>query len=240
VQLPNWFKVLWWLALTGVLSAFLYFRYPDLISGKSTPADIVVFIIWVALLLAPLFKEVSLLGITLKQEIEELKGFLVTQVSDIRSEVRNAVDVRTTFSPHFTLPMPAADSQLPELETRIKAVLSDAFAAQGLKASPVAPALPIPEDVSFLFATRYNIERELRRIVQTRELFAESRRSVPVFQLARFLTESEVIEPRLANAIREVYAVCSLAIHGEAVSKAKVSFVKDVGPDLVAALKAIG
>src|SRR6266446_2760204 len=109
MQLPNWFKVVWWLLLTGLLTAFLYHRYPDLVTGRAAAADIVVFVIWVALLLAPLFNEVSLLGITLKREIEDLKGFVSAQVVDIRSEVRNAVDVRTTFSPQFNIPAPAAD-----------------------------------------------------------------------------------------------------------------------------------
>lgn len=215
MQLPNWFKVCWWLALTGVLTAFLYYRYPDLVTGNATPADIVVFVIWVALLLAPLFKEVSLPGITLRQEIEELKGFVATQVSDIRSEVRNMVEVRNTFSPQFTLPAPVADSQLPGLETRIRSAVSDALAAQGVKPLPVKPDVPVSEEVSFLFATRYNIEKELRRIGQAREIFAEARRPVPVFHLARSLAEAELIEPRLANAIREVYSVCSPAIHAE-------------------------
>src|SRR6266567_6725308 len=111
MKLPNWFKVIWWFALIALLTAFLYHRYPVLVTGKAAVADIVVFVIWVALLLAPLFNEVSLLGITLKQELDELRGFISTQVADIRSEVRNAVDIRTTFSPHFNIPAPAADAQ---------------------------------------------------------------------------------------------------------------------------------
>jgi hypothetical protein len=139
------------------------------------------------------------------------------------------------------MPAPAADSQLPEIEKRIKAAVSDALAARGvgLKAAGI-PELALTDDVAFLFSTRYHIEKELRRIAQSRELtLAQVRRAIPTFQLARMLVESELIEPRLANAIREVYAVCSPAIHGESVTPAQLSFVREVGPELIRALRAI-
>lgn len=243
MKLPNWFKIGWWALLTGTLTAFLYRRYPDLAAGHAAPADIVVFVIWVALLLAPLFAEVSLLGITLKQELDELKGFVSAQVADIRNEVRNAVDIRATFSPHFTLPAPASDAQLPDLEARIKSALAAELAAHGLR--PVQPRSPLvaPDDVTFLFSARYNIERELRRIAEGRRVVAAieqpARRPLTIVQLTRQLTESELIEPRLAHAIREVYSVCSPAVHGEPVSPAQVSFVREVAPELVATLRAI-
>lgn len=240
MKLPNWFKIGWWLLLTGIITWFLYNRYPALVVGQATGADVVAFVIWVALLLVPLFNEVSLLGITLKQEAEELKKFVAAQVSEIRSEVRNAVDIRTTFSPNIMIPAPPTDSQLPELEARIKAAVTGALASHGLKPQEATPpALRVSDDVSFLFATRYNIERELRRITYSRDIATTSRRPLPIFQLSRMLAETGLIEPRLDHAIREVYAICSPAIHGEPVSDAQVAFAKDVGPELVAALKAI-
>lgn len=64
-------------------------------------------------MLTPLFQEVSFLGVKFKQEVEALKSFVATQVNEIRNEVRTAIDVRTTFSPHISFPMPVSDEQLP-------------------------------------------------------------------------------------------------------------------------------
>lgn len=243
MQLPNWLKILWWLLLLGALTFFLHSRYPDLIAGKASPADIVVFLIWIALLLAPLFSEVTLLGISLKQDIKDLKESVSTQVAEIRSEVRNAVDVRTTFSPHFNIPAPASDAQLPDLEARIKAALSEALATHGVGPQKNKPTLEAPDDVALLFAARYGIERELRRIVDEHEMRTVSpdirRRAVPVFQLVRKLVTAEIIEPKLASAISEVYSVCSPGIHGEPVTEAQVTFVREVAPELISALKAV-
>lgn len=239
MKLPNWFKILWWFLLTASLTWVLYKRYPDLVAGHAAAVDVFVFAVWVALMLVPLFHEVSFLGVKFKQEVEELKSFVAAQVGDIRSDVRNAVDIRTTFSPQIMIPAPVSDAQLPELEAKIKAAVSEALATQGLRAeSADRSAVEAPADVTFLFATRYAIEKELRRIASGR-LRGLDGRPMPIFRLGRALVQAEVMEPRLENAIREVYAVCSPAIHGEPVTQAQTSFVKDVGPELIAALRSI-
>ena len=239
MKLPNWLKILWWLVLTGALTYFLLARLPDLFSGKAAAADVAVFGVWASLLLAPLFTEVSFLGVTLKNEIEEMRNALSVQLNDIRTDVRSAVDVRTTVSPQFNIPAPVADTQLPQLEERVKSAVSAALEVHGIKGQPRESPLTVNDDVAFLFATRYNIEVELRRIAQGRDVSSAVRRPLPSFQLVRTLSQAEVLEPSLGNVIREVYAVCSPAIHGEAVTEAQVEFVKDVGPQLVAALRTI-
>jgi len=238
VQLPNWLKIAWWILLTGAVTYFLWRRYPDLVAGRAVPADIVAFVIWMALLLAPLFKEVSLLGITLKQEVDELKKFVSSQVAEVRADLKNVVDVRT----NITIPAPAPDAQLPELERRIKGYLSEALATH----FPVKREVPgaklsveVEENVTLLFNTRYALEKELRRIARARELIVFQRRAIPIFQITRALLDACLIDQTLEHAIREVYAVCSPAVHGEPVTEAQVKFVADVGPDLVSSLKAI-
>ncbi len=239
MKLPKWAKILWWLAITGALTYFLRTRLPDLLAGNSNAADIAVFGVWMALLLAPLFSEVTLLGITLKNEIEELKGAVKTQLHEIRSEVRNAVDVRATFSPQFHMPAPVSDAQLPQLEERIKAAVAGALTSQGVKEEPKHPVLAVDDDVAFLFAIRYHIETELRRLAQRGIIASAMRTHLPTHKLLRELTESEIVPRDLGSAIREVYAVCSPAIHGENISQAQLEFVKDVGPQLVATLRAL-
>ncbi|WP_051412954.1 hypothetical protein [Methylophilus sp. 5] len=238
MQLPNWAKILWWSILVGVLTYFLRERLPDLLTGKAAAADIAAFGVWMALLLAPLFNEVTLLGVTLKNQIEELKDHIATQIADVRADVRNAVDVRATVSPTFNLPGPPSDAQLPAIEAQVKAAVAAALAEHG-SSTPVSTDFVVSDDVAYLFATRYHIESELRRLASDREIGATIRRVPPTHLLSRSLVESGLLSPRLGNAIREVYSVCSPAIHGEPVTAAQVSFVRDVGPELIAALRSI-
>lgn len=238
MHIPNWLKIVWWLAIVGTLTFFLRERLPDLLSGTAAAADVAVFGVWMALLLAPLFSEVTLLGITLKNEIEELKGHIAAQISDVRADVRNAVDIRATVSPTFNMPSPPADAKLPAIEAQVKAAVAAAFAEQGKVASS-SGSFAVSDDVGYLFATRYHLETELRRLATGREVGIAVKRALPTHLLTRSLVESGLLDPRLGNAIREVYSVCSPAIHGESISEAQVAFVRDVAPELISALRSI-
>ena len=63
MKLPNWFRILWWFLLTAGLTWVLYRRYPDLVAGHAAAVDVFVFAVWVALILVPLFHEVSFSGV---------------------------------------------------------------------------------------------------------------------------------------------------------------------------------
>jgi hypothetical protein len=240
MKLPNWFKISWWILLTSIVTSYLYKRYPQLVQGNAVPADIFIFFVWVALALVPIFQEISFFGITLKQEIKRLRQEFGVQISSLRTEVQNSVNVRTQINPQFTFPPPLPDSQLPQLEARVQAAVGAALQAHGV--GPQADAAPealVDDNTLFLFQARLNIERELRRISNDRLQETERQRHVPIMQITRFLVNSELIEPSLVDAIREVYSVCSPAIHGEVPTQAQVSFVREVLPRLLAALRAI-
>jgi hypothetical protein len=240
MKIPYQLKAIWWFILVGVLTIFLSARLPDLLSGKAAAADVAVFGVWMALLLAPLFTEVSLLGITLKNEIGKLKDEIGNQLADVRTELKNAIDIRTSISPTIHFPSPAADALIPAVEEQVKAAVAAAFAERGLRFEPKEKDLSVSDDTMFLFKTRYHIERELRRIATGRDLMlSNQRRYQPAHVLASALVDWGLLSARLGNAVREVYAVCSAAIHGENISEKQVAFVRDVGGELVSALHSI-
>lgn len=233
-------KAVWWFILVGVLTFFLSARLPDLLSGKAVAADVAVFGVWMALLLAPLFSEVSLLGITLKNEIGKLKEDIGNQLTDVRTELRNAIDIRTSFSPTIHFPSPATDAQIPAIEAQVKAAVAAALAERDLRSVSINEEPKVSDDAVFLFKTRYQIERELRRIAAGRDLLmSNQRRYQPAHVLASALVEWGLLSPRLGNAVREVYAVCSAAIHVEDISEKQAAFVRDVAGELISALHSI-
>ena len=83
------------------------------------------------------------------------------------------------------------------------------------------------------------MEKELRRIWKQRFGEVEGKRPAPYLLITRSLVEAGLIDPKIANVIREVYAICSPAIHGLQVSESQVRFVRDIAPELMASLKAI-
>jgi hypothetical protein len=235
MKLPNWFKIVWWLLLLLALTVYLGERYPELRSGHSIPMDVVVFLVWVGLLLAPLFQEIGFWGLTLKQQLEGLKSDVRDQVQSLKSEIQNVVQV----SPNITI-VPPSDSQLPAIEREVRRVLSQVIARDGVNEwrSHLITALPSPSnDVMFLIEVRVAMESELRNIAR-RALNAEA--PIIISRLVDILTKGGILNSELGNVIRQVYAVCSPAVHGLEVSAAKVRFVREVAPDLITALKRLG
>lgn len=231
-------RIAWWLLLVTAVTWFIAQRHPDLVPGRAAPADIVVFLVWVALLLVPLFQELEFFGLKFRQEIQSAKEEVKGEIASVRSELRNAVDILAVFSPQITFPVPLPDSQLPDVENRVKAAVEEALASHGLRRPPADTDLQVPKDAMLLFATRFNVERELRRIARQRDLDIGLRR-VAGMQLSRALVQAGVIEPSLDRAIREVYAVSSAGVHAEDVTPAQAAFVRDVASELVGTLKAI-
>src|SRR4051812_4533438 len=114
MKFPNWLKIIWWLLLTGFLGYIVYKRLNSVINGSSTGFDIFVFLVFVALMLAPIFSEIELFGIKLKQEIKELKKDVTEKISDLRNDIRinQAQTINNTI--HGFGP-PPPDDKLPEL-----------------------------------------------------------------------------------------------------------------------------
>lgn len=65
MKLPQWFRIGWWVLLTGMLSWALCGRYADFAAGHGTSIDLFILLVWTGLMLAPLFQEVSILGFKL-------------------------------------------------------------------------------------------------------------------------------------------------------------------------------
>src|SRR3990172_4498217 len=78
--------------------ALLWIRREAILSGTSTVFDLLVFAVAAALLLAPLFKEVSLGGVKLTREIEKTREEISGKLSELRATAVNSVAVSPTFN----------------------------------------------------------------------------------------------------------------------------------------------
>lgn len=235
MKLPNWFKIIWWILLLGIVTYFMSQRYNSLANGSATQMDIFIFLIWISLLLVPLFQEVSFFGIKLKKEIDSLKSDVKEQIVNLRSYIQNTIQ----FNPQIYLTPPSSDSQLNIIEENVRPILNEIMRKHGVQVpDTISSKMEIPDNTRFLFSIRYEIDKEVKRIWQY-SAAKEGKRPLPILQIIRSLTEFEIINPKLANVIREVYKICSFAIHGEHVTDGQINFVRDLAPQLIVSLKAI-
>lgn len=234
MKFSNQFRIVWWLLLLGVISVFLAGRYGDLIAGRSTNVDAVAALIWVALALAPIFQEINLPGgIGLKQTVERLSQ----EVAGLRAVISNTVAVNPQFNPIFNLLPP--DTSLPFLEDAVRRTVEDVLARRGAVGGEKQEVPSPPDNAQFLFQVRYGIDREMQRIWDQLMEPETFRHPVSGVQMGRELANEGLLDFNLFRAVQDVYSIASQAIHGNPVTDAQLSFARDVGPQVLAALRVL-
>jgi hypothetical protein len=194
--------------------------------------------VWLALVLLPIFSEVELFGMKFKADLERVRH----DVSELRSEVRNAVMVQSSFSPTLNLG-PAPDALLAQLADVVKQEMARHAPGRATSMAPQSPdTSPMPTDAIEAFRVRYQLDRVIGRLAESRfdPLPTGFRAVAPRFQgIVQSLVGGEVLSQELGAAARELYAVCSAAIHGQQLTAAQAAFMREVAPTVLAALNAL-
>lgn len=223
-------KYLYWFLIVAFLTYLVIVRLPSFLSGNPTNMDIIVFIVWIALIIAPMFREVSIFGVGLKNEIDSLRNDFRGEMLNLRSEIQNTIN----FSPQIYVGQPPSDSELPGLKEAIQKAFKDVGGTINIQAIQTEEELSTPTDTQYLFSVRYNLEKELNRIWRLHAASQSEERPRSVIEIMRSLSMWGTIDIDFYKAIRDVYSVCSQAIHGRDVSQAQIDFVRDVAPQLLA------
>ncbi|OAZ03295.1 hypothetical protein [Flavobacterium succinicans] len=231
MKLPNWFKITWWIILLLLTGVILFKRYEAITTGQSVPADVFIFLIFVALMLVPIFSEIEFFGLKLKKEIEELKSDINVKFGDIKNEIRTSQNqtLNQTIRAYGQYGPPPPDSKLPELEEEIDRIVKAKLQEHGVFIDqPLTSRIDVPEDNLTMFKVRYNIENQLRRIWENRfeeKAFDPRFRHQPTMKVIQDLTKFEIIDNNFYGILREILSICNYAIHGEQVTDNQVTFV---------------
>lgn len=231
MKLPNWFKITWWIILLLLTGIILFKRYKAITTGQSVPADVFVFLIFVALMLVPIFSEIEFFGLKLRREIEELKEDIRIKFGDIKNEIRNnqTQTLNQTIQAYGQYGPPPPDSKLPELEEEIDKIVKAKLQEHGvILDQTLANRIDVPEDNLIMFKVRYNIENQLKRIWENRfdeKAFDQKFRHQPIMRIIHDLTKYEIIENNFYGILREILSICNYAIHGEEVTDNQINFV---------------
>lgn len=230
MKFSNTFKIIWWIFLILLTGALFYWRLEPIGQGKSAPVDIFIFLILVALLLAPIFAEVEFFGIKLKGEIEELKTQIKLQFGDLKNDIRNS-QVQTIHQNINGFGKPPTDDEIPELDAKVDQILKEKLKEYNLEGKSKVK-IDVPKDNMLMFQVRFRIEQELRRI-WTRNFDENENRKKPLTIIIRELTDSRIIDKQIFYILREILSVCNYAIHGEKVSESQVDFVEKNAEEVI-------
>lgn len=230
------FKIFWWFVLVLVIGFFLYGRQDYLLEGKPTYFDAIVLIIWVGICLAPIFQEMDLFGVKLKQDIQDLKKDLSHQLAILKTEITSSIEVSNANSNQIyvnTNQEPPKDSEIPDLTAQIQ----DALERLGIKAEDNEgfKSKYTGSIETEMFEVRLSFEKLLRR--HSIALDLDSRR-VSIGKMLHQLRQSEMIPKEIVVGIQEVISICNYAVHGEDITPDQVYFVRKSAPSLLKALEA--
>ena len=84
--------------ITAIFLSLLWLRRESILNGSTSNFDLLLLAIAGALLLIPLFNQVSLGGVTITREIEKAREKISGEISDLRATISNRVDVSPTFN----------------------------------------------------------------------------------------------------------------------------------------------
>jgi hypothetical protein len=240
MQFSKWFKYVWWSLLLVLCSVMIIIRFDDVKKGSLNSFDTVLIGVFALLALLPFFSEMSLLGFSLKKDISEFKNQVKEDVKELKSQINNTIGISNGFTPHIYLgPPPPSDEQLDKLEDRVKDIIKITLEEKGItKLTNINHKFDIPEDIQIMLFSRYQLEKELKRIWINRfDGHVNERNLFSISLMIKDLTINEILSRNLGGVIKEVYSICSSTIHGEEPSEGKIKFIKDVFPELIATLK---
>jgi hypothetical protein len=235
----NNFKLVWWAILVIVIGLFLYGRYDELLAGKSSYFDTVVFLVWISVCLAPIFKEMNIFGVKLKQDINELKKDISHQLSILKTEIKSSIEVSSANSNQInfnTSPEPLKDSEIPDITAQLHVALNKMGIStdkESVETKVDEPQIPVE-----MFKVRLSFEKLLKNHALSSSLASYSyNRKLTVGKLLYNLREVDWISKEIVLGSQEVISICNYAIHGEKLTDAQISFVRESAPGLLKALK---
>lgn len=219
------------------LGTYLYMRQDELIGGNPTYFDVVVFLVWISVCLAPIFKDIKLFGLELKQDIEQLKKDISHQLSLMKVELQSSIDVSSSNTSHVHInsgtPIPASDAEIPDIKQQIAATLRD-FGIEKTGSAELFFTQNIQQENVDLFKIRLSFERLINEYSRLNGI---DPRRYPMHRTLRELQNNGSISPNVIHGVLEVLAICNYAVHGEMISENQIKFVLDSAPGLYKALE---
>lgn len=225
------FKRKFWYALL-LVSSTLYLGYNRFAIVRLDDSSLIsaVFLVWIILLLFPLFSELEFLGIKIKKKVkkeveknnEELKSTIHLLQGQI-SQIQIATGIANRIS------ITNETMSLEELKKLVSKVGNQENPNHKSEKRKNVPA-PVIE----MFEIRYEIECELKRLCQ------KSGMELPYATIGKCidaLLGEELMSLETVQLIGQVSQITSRIIHGEKMEKQYLDIVEGVYPQIIKELK---
>ncbi|MDE7334284.1 MAG: hypothetical protein K2O16_19060 [Lachnospiraceae bacterium] len=225
-------KNIWYsfLLLISTLYVF-YYRY-ELYQLKTLNARNLVFLIWIGLLLLPLFSEMELLGVKIKKAVESANKEIKDDIRGIEQQLQE-LTITNSMANHIQIGAPALPSEekLEELMQLVRGLNKKEDNTGGMDEEE----MPKEKDV-YLFKVRLGIEKAIVPLYESVGSENDRRRFGLAYMIKR-LVQHEILDGMTADLIMEVVGIANRGVHGEIISDEYINFVRQVYPRIQDRLK---
>lgn len=217
----------WYLLLLVGSSYFVYINRQSILGSdfeKFTPITFI-FILWVVLLLLPLFSEMEFFGFKLKKEVEEVKTEIKEGLSDIKMQMFD-LKINTSFANNIqigaTQPL-ASEKELEDLKQEVLKLRKDNNYTESQSID-----YGVSKQTIQLFQTRLALEKVLREICER----IGCREGLSCGVMLRELSKRELIHGKLLDLTHQIINITNRGVHGEIVSEEYIDFINTAFPDV--------
>lgn len=218
-------KYWWYIILLIMSSVYVFVNWNDINKLSELNVRTVIFILWIALLILPLFSEIEIGSVKLKREIEQTRADVKESIGELKYQI---LDLKISNNNSNTLvfnnqPLPSKD-ELSQLQLNIKPEDNDNLI---MADEPI-----ISNDNVYLFKVRLDLEKQLSALCNLFQYEVRYNERRTMYSMVQFLIQHEVIDRNIAELIREILNIANRGVHGEIIDNDYISFVKKTYPKI--------
>lgn len=222
----NIIKRRWWYFVLVILSSvYVFFYRGEIYQLSELNAQNLIFILWLVLLILPLFSEIEIGSVKLKKEIEQTRSEVKESVNELRLQI---MDLKISNSNTVVVNSPlATKEELSALEKGIESSGQE-FLGQSEELS-----LNTSADSIFLFQVRLTLEKMLSTLCEKYGYWGQR----SMHKMVQYLAKKEVVDGNAIGLIQEIVKIANRGVHGEMVNEEYIDFVKKMFPTVKYALE---
>jgi hypothetical protein len=218
------------------LIGLIIYKWSSIFGAKPTTVDLLLISLTILLVLYPLFKEMSIGGISIKKEIEDTKKDVIERINQLKIDIVASQN----FNPVINLGYPGInDSALDLVDGKLQKTVNKAKRQYKLGKISDDISGKIDYKVQYVFEVLYLIETELRRIWNNHDFPNDKKKYTSIYEITNTLARSELIPIDYIDMIKDIYGVCSPIIHGGNIDDKRIDMVKKYAPYIISTLEKI-
>lgn len=216
------FKSIWGIVLFSAGIYYIYHNYARILVSVNI-IDYIILAGTLTLAFLPLISEISLIGFSVKKEIQSAKQEMKESLVDLKYQM---IDIKATTTQNTTQSikveyLPSRD-EMKDMLSKTNRTKEKVENEQ--KGAEIKDEFDISDDIVYLFKVRLKLEKYVAKICDN----IGNAGFMPLIKEINILKEKKIITSDTYQYLRQILNICNRGIHGEVISEEYIKFVKEI------------